>query len=131
MPQLPDRLRSLFVATAFILAYLALDAASFIDPLHGLNITPWNPAPALGLVYLLRSGPAARWVVVVAMLLAERLIHGLQAPWWPGLLPALLLAVGYLLLAHRLRTLLPDSVVWVRAVRISRSRIFTTYSSPA
>ena len=109
MPQLPDRLRSLFVATAFILAYLALDAASFIDPLHGLNITPWNPAPALGLVYLLRSGPAARWVVVVAMLLAERLIHGLQAPWWPGLLPALLLAVGYLLLAHRLRTLLPDT----------------------
>ena len=29
-----------------------------------------------------------------------------------------------------LRILLPESVVWVSAVRISLSRIFTTYSSP-
>jgi hypothetical protein len=30
---------------AFIAAYTALDWASFLHPLHGLNITLWNPAP--------------------------------------------------------------------------------------
>ena len=41
---------------AFIGLYVALDVASFIHPLHGLNITPWNPAPALGLVLLIQIG---------------------------------------------------------------------------
>jgi signal transduction histidine kinase len=92
---------------AFAAAYLALDAASFIDPLHGLNLTPWNPAPALSLVYLLRGGPAARLSVLLAVLLAESLIRGLQAPWWPGLLAAALLGAGYLLLGQLLARRLP------------------------
>ena len=91
----------------FIALYVALDAASFIHPLHGLNITPWNPAPALGLVYLLRQGPGARRVLVVAVLLAEYLVRGVPFPWWKSLLSALILAAGYLLLSEALRRRMP------------------------
>ena len=87
----------------FIALYIALDAASFIHPLHGLNITPWNPAPALGLVYLLRQGPGARPVLVAAVLLSESLVRGMPYPWWNSLLSALILAAGYLLLSEALR----------------------------
>lgn len=48
--------RRLPLLVGFIGLYVALDAASFIHPLHGLNITPWNPAPALGLVLVVRLG---------------------------------------------------------------------------
>ena len=43
-------------ALLLIAGYVALDWASFFHPLHGLSITPWNPAPALGLVFVLRFG---------------------------------------------------------------------------
>ena len=88
---------------AFVALYVALDAASFIHPLHGLNITPWNPAAALGLVFLLRRGPGAGPVLVVAVLLGEYLVRGVPFPWWNRLLPALILATGYLLLSAVLR----------------------------
>mgnify|MGYP000547070936 CR=1 FL=1 len=61
-------LNTLLLNIGFIVLYVALDVASFIHPLHGLNITPWNPAPALGLVFLLRRGPGARPVLVAAVL---------------------------------------------------------------
>lgn len=50
----------------FVAGYVALDWASYLHPLHGLNITPWNPAPALGFVFWLRYGrvTAARKSVV-------------------------------------------------------------------
>ena len=114
-PVLPDRSalpHNAFIATVrvasalhkhlitlgFVGLYVALDAASFIHPLHGLNITPWNPAPALGLVFLLRRGPGARPVLVAAVLLSEYLVRGVPFPWWDSLLSALILAAGYLLL---------------------------------
>ena len=56
---------------AFIGLYVALDVASFIHPLHGLNITPWNPAPALGLVLLIQIGRQAWVPLAVAIVLAE------------------------------------------------------------
>lgn len=104
---------------AFVALYVALDAASFIHPLHGLNITPWNPAAALGLVFLLRRGPGAGPVLVVAVLLGEYLVRGVPFPWWNRLLPALILATGYLLLSAVLRrrmaptTLLDDRAALV------------------
>ena len=87
----------------FVGLYIALDAASFIHPLHGLNITPWNPAVALGLVFVLRWGAGARWVLVGAVLLSESLVRGVPFPWWNSLLSALILAAGYLLLSEALR----------------------------
>lgn len=127
-PVLPDRSalpHNAFIATVrvasalhkhlitlgFVGLYVALDAASFIHPLHGLNITPWNPAPALGLVFLLRRGPGARPVLVAAVLLSEYLVRGVPFPWWDSLLSALILAAGYLLLGEAFARRMPPSTL--------------------
>lgn len=68
-------MRKRLLPLVFVSLYIALDAASFIHPLHGLNITPWNPAPALGLVYVLRQGPLARGAFVVAVVASEFLVR--------------------------------------------------------
>ncbi|MBS1211245.1 MAG: integral rane sensor signal transduction histidine kinase, partial [Proteobacteria bacterium] len=47
----PLRPNSLDVVILLV-GYIVLDWASYINPLHDLSITPWNPAPALGLLYL-------------------------------------------------------------------------------
>ena len=104
------------ITLGFVGLYVALDAASFIHPLHGLNITPWNPAPALGLVFLLRRGPGARPVLVGAVLLSEYLVRGVPFPWWDSVLSALILAAGYLLLSEALvRRMSPSTLLDDRA----------------
>ena len=40
-------LRAWLLAAGYVVAFLLLDWASYIRPLEGLNITPWNPQPAL------------------------------------------------------------------------------------
>ena len=83
--------------------YVLLDWASFIHPLHGLNITPWNPAPALGLLFLLRFGKSAVPALALAILIADAWVRNL-----PALLPlsiglSLLLTLGYWAVAEVLR----------------------------
>lgn len=106
----------LFTSLAFVALYIGLDAVSFIHPLYGLNITPWNPAPALGLTFLLRQGGqgAGRgrgaWVwLLLAVLGGEMLVRGLPAAAWQAVLATLLLAGGYIVLAEVLRRQLPLS----------------------
>ncbi len=86
-----------------LIGYIALDWASYIHPLHGLNITPWNPAPALGLMFLLRFGKHAAWPLMIAILLADYWVRHLPAslPMSVGL--AALLAAGYWAIAEGLR----------------------------
>src|SRR5262245_48761271 len=43
-------------AAIFAPCYIALDWASYIHPLGPFNITPWNPQPALAIVWLLLGG---------------------------------------------------------------------------
>lgn len=92
---------------AFAALYIALDAASFIEPLHGLNITPWNPAPALAMTALLRRA-VGRPTVVATVLLSEFVIRDVPVAWWLTLASALLLAGGYLAVAALLSKLLSD-----------------------
>ena len=82
-------------ALLLIAGYVALDWASYFHPLHGLNITPWNPAPALGLVFLLRYGWKAAWPLGLAVLLAEIWVRDLQVALLISLAIAAMLAVGY------------------------------------
>jgi signal transduction histidine kinase len=82
-------------ALLLIAGYVALDWASFFHPLYGLNITPWNPAPALGLVFLLRYGWKAALPLALAVLLAEVWVRDLPAPLPVSLAIAAMLAVGY------------------------------------
>lgn len=88
---------------AFILGYIALDAVSFIDPLHGLNITPWNPAPALAMVYLIHRERMAFLSLSAALLIGEWWIRGLPPEPGPSFLSIMVLAVGYLVLGKALR----------------------------
>jgi two-component system sensor kinase FixL len=98
-----------FFTLGFVGLYVCLDAASFIQPLHGLNITPWNPAPALGLVFLLRRGADGRLPVIATVLLSEWLVRGVPQSWWATLVSALILAGGYILLSEVLKRSLPPT----------------------
>jgi len=82
-------------ALLLIAGYVALDWASFFHPLHGLNITPWNPAPALGLVFLVRFGWKAGWPLALAVLTAEVWVRDLPVALPISLAIAVMLAVGY------------------------------------
>jgi signal transduction histidine kinase len=85
----------LFQFLAFIVAYIALDWASFLHPLHGLNITLWNPAPALGLVLWLRFGPITAVPWFIALMIGERVIRGMPAPVAMTFLLSVALIAGY------------------------------------
>ena len=76
-----------------IAGYVALDAASFFHPLHGLNITPWNPAPALGLVFLLYFGWKAVWPLGIAVFLADSWVRDLPVPLFVTLTISVVFAV--------------------------------------
>ena len=93
-------LRRLPLLVGFIGLYVALDVASFIHPLHGLNITPWNPAPALGLVLVVRLGRIAWLPLTIAVVAAELVMRRSGLPSWQTLAPALVLAGGYFLLGR-------------------------------
>jgi two-component system, LuxR family, sensor kinase FixL len=91
----------------FIAVYIAIEVASFIHPLHGLNITPWNPAPALGLVLVLRLGRVAWLPFAAAVLLSELAVRGVSAMPLASILSALIVSSGYLILATVLARRLP------------------------
>lgn len=86
-----------------ILGYVVLDWASFIYPLHGLNITPWSPAPALGLLSLLRYGKHAVLPVALAILLADIWVRHLPTSLPLAIGLAALLTLGYWVIAEVLR----------------------------
>ncbi len=105
-------MNTLFLHFGFAALYIALDAASFIHPLHGLNITPWNPAPALGLVFLLRRGSAGWLPLIGTVVLSEWVVRGIPQSWWSSLVSALILAGGYIALGEYLRRrLLPSNLL--------------------
>lgn len=82
-------------AVVFCATYVTLDWASFIDPLHRLNITPWNPAPALGLLYLLRGGAGGAVTFFVALLMSDLVVRDLAASILEVVVLDALLTMGY------------------------------------
>ncbi|MQA21192.1 sensor histidine kinase [Rugamonas rivuli] len=114
----PSRL-SYLEFPAFIALYLLFDWATYIDPLYGLNITPWNPDPALGLVFWLRHGWRAALPWLLALIGGELLVRGMPAGWTVSLLSSLWLAAGYGLLGAALRRRFGDGGVFD-----SRDRLF-------
>ena len=86
----------------FILSYLILDWASFIAPIKGLNVTAWNPAPALGVMFILHWGRLAIPAVFAAIVLSDVLIRSPESLSATLLVDAVL-AVGYAAMAHVLK----------------------------
>lgn len=102
----------LIQALAFIAAYVALDWASYLHPLHGLNITLWNPAPALGLVLWMRFGRLTAIPWFVAIMVGEFVIRGMPAAFVVTVILSAFLAIGYGAIGELLRQRLPDCEVF-------------------
>jgi len=103
----------------FVLAYVVLDWASFMDPLFALNITPWNPDPAIGLVLWLRFGRRAALPWFIALVLAEIVVRKMPAGLLPTVLLSAQLTLGYGLTGEVLHR------VFSRATLVnSRERLF-------
>jgi two-component system, LuxR family, sensor kinase FixL len=97
--------RRWLVGLAYVAFFLALDWISFIRPFQGLNVTPWNPQPALAIALLLWN---PRWLALVwlSLVAAELAVRGVPADWFVMLAANGALALVYAaitrVLQHRL-----------------------------
>jgi two-component system sensor kinase FixL len=92
----------------FAPCYIALDWASYIDPVGPFNITPWNPQHGLAIVWLLLGGLKHAPAVLVTVVLAETVVRGLPGGYLIGVLTSLTLTGGFFAIAWLLRRLIPD-----------------------
>ena len=116
MPQIPEVRRlpvgrplSWVVVPAYFAVFLLLDWASFIRPLQHLNITPWNPQPALA-VALLLADRRLWWVVWASLLTAEVLVRGLPGLLLVDVATASALTCSYLFIAALVRRVLQEGL---------------------
>lgn len=103
----------LIQALLFVLGYVLLDWTSYIAPLKDLNVTAWNPAPALGLLFILNHRRIAILMLFAAIVLSDVFNRGT-----PGNLPITLftdgiLTIGYVVLARVLKSRFPEGGVFV------------------
>jgi two-component system sensor kinase FixL len=103
-------------AAVFAPGYIALDWASYIEPVGPFHITPWNPQPALAIVWMLLGGLRYAPAVLGTIVAAELLVRGAPAGPALALASALVLAAGYTGIAAALRALLPEDSA-LRTVR--------------
>jgi signal transduction histidine kinase len=89
-------------AAGFVLLYALLDWISYVHPMRGLNITPWNPQAALA-VALLMWNRGSWWLVGATIAGTEMLVRGMPASWAAYLVPASALTFGYVVCAVALR----------------------------
>ncbi len=88
--------------------YVMLDWASYISPLRHLNVTPWNPAPALGLLYIVRRGGQAVVMLFVAVVMSELFVRGAPGHLLVTLWLSLVVVLSYAGIAAFLKRYLPE-----------------------
>jgi two-component system sensor kinase FixL len=86
----------------YLAAYLGLAWISFVYPMRGLNITPWNPQAALAVCLLLWQ-PRCWWLVWIAVACGEVLVTNEPLPWPALVLSSGALTAGYALTAAALK----------------------------
>jgi two-component system sensor kinase FixL len=94
---------SIGLAVCYVLLYLGLDRISFIETLHGLDITPWNPPAGVTLALLIAKGPRFVPAVFVAVLLSNEILSLVDLPLVTALTGAAVVAAGYGAAAQVLR----------------------------
>ncbi len=117
------------IATAYVIAYVALDWISYLYPLAPFAITPWNPPPGLSVALLTIAGLRFWPAVLIAVLLAEILVRGGGSHPLSTTATSLAFAVGYVgVAAVLLRVVRFDpqlrrvrDVVWLVAVAVNGS----------
>ena len=102
-PPLRPQPKDWYFLILFIALYVLLDWVSYIEPLFRLNITPWNPDPALGLVIWIRYGRRTAVPWYLALLLSEMCVRGLPAGWPLTVMLSAQLVLGYGLIGEALR----------------------------
>lgn len=128
----PRRVRRLVAwlgAVAFCAVYVLLDWASYIDPLHDFNITPWNPAPALGILYLLRRNAGGALTLFIAILAADLIVRDLDAPTMELLFLDALLAVGYTAMAMLMQRHMPDGGMFASRAGLGRWSLIVVFGT--
>lgn len=112
----PISMRNLFKpllqALGFIALYVVIDWATYMHPMHRLNITPWNPPPALGLVLWLRYGRVAAFPWFAAILLTELLIRDLPVSLLFNVALSAAMVIGY------------GSIAEIMRIRVGNAEIF-------
>ncbi len=108
---LPRSVLETLIAACFVAFYVYLDWFSYIDPLFGLNITPWNPDPALGLVYWLGARRRAILPWFAALMLGEWLVRGMPAGWLATGLLSAWLVFSYAMIGEAMRRLFDELFV--------------------
>jgi len=93
----------LCLAFVFSGAFLLLDQISFIYPLRELNITPWDPQPALAVALLYLMG--RRWIpwTFLTVLASELMVREIQVPVVDVFVLPAILTGGYAFIAGLLR----------------------------
>jgi len=102
-------LRYLRDAAVFAPCYVALDWASYIDPVGPFNITPWNPQPALAIVWMMLGGLAHAPAVLATILLADIVVRHAPGGYAITAMTALVLATGYASISWILKSQLSDT----------------------
>lgn len=102
----------LLPAAGFFTAYLLFDWITYVEPLLGLNITPWNPDTALGLVFWLVYGRRAALPWFAALVAGDVLVRGVPGGLAGTLLTAAWLTCGYGLLGEILRRALGGGTIF-------------------
>jgi two-component system, LuxR family, sensor kinase FixL len=91
-------------AAVFAPCYIALDWVSYIHPLGPFNITPWNPQPALAIVWMLLGGLYHAPAVLATIFVADVVIRHTPGGYGITLITAVTLACGYAGIAWLLRS---------------------------
>ena len=101
---MPDSIRPrIGLSLAYIALYVLLDRISFLEALHGVDITPWNPPAGLTVALLLVGGVAYIPVIAVAALFSSQILPLTPISPLLGLVTALVIAGGYAAAASLLR----------------------------
>lgn len=93
-------------ALLFAPCYVLLDWVSYIEPLGAFNITPWNPQPALAVVWMLLGGVQHAPAVFATIVLADIVVRGMPGGLGIVVSISLALTLGYAAIAWALQRLL-------------------------
>lgn len=94
--------RKVAQALAYLAAYVAFDWASYLSPVAGLNITPWNPQQALAIAFLARR-PRSLGLIFCGLLLAEVVVRGAMSDPGVAVAAALVLTASFAAIAAAVR----------------------------
>jgi signal transduction histidine kinase len=87
--------KSWYLAAGFVALYVALDWASYVEPLPHTSITPWNPNTGAIMALLLARGVGWAPVAGFAIFVGELLTDAGPPPWWVLILTSAYLTAVY------------------------------------